>query len=129
MRVNVRRIFLLLLALALLEIGSPAELISGDLPASSSSKGSVAKADPASSQASSYRIDFGVTPDDFGNVPNCESPQSVSTQYLLTQSIVFGTAVDFLGGPTPGVYTVTDPGCTPGGCRSAGGYPLFQTDW
>ncbi len=75
---------------------------------------------------SARRIDFGVTPDDFGNPNACGPvPTVITTQYVLSHSIVFGSAIDKPN--TPSVGILDDAACTPT-CRSAG-LPPFTTDW
>lgn len=71
------------------------------------------------------RIDFGVTPDDFGAANPCPGPIPITTQYVLTNSIVFGTAVDNFS--PPGVVITDDTACFPS-CRSSG-LPTFTGDW
>ncbi|MFO0873970.1 MAG: trypsin-like peptidase domain-containing protein [Phycisphaerales bacterium] len=73
------------------------------------------------------RLDFGVTPDDFGNPNACVAagPIAITKQYVFTNGILFGTAVDKPG--TPAVGILTDGACSPA-CRSAG-LPPFTTDW
>lgn len=74
------------------------------------------------------RVDFGVTPDDFGNAHACPAVSNIDSQYVQTQSILFGAAVDFPGsGPRPPVEIVDDGACSPS-CRSSG-VPAYDTDW
>lgn len=82
---------------------------------------------PAVSAEMPCRIDFGVTADDFGTTSGCSTLASLTTQFVGSQSIVFGTATGFPGGPAPGVEMRSDGAFTPP-CRSAG-KPTFTTDW
>ena len=96
-------------------------------PRGSSPNSSALKVEAVPSTATTARIDFGVTSDDFGATAGCLSMASVTTQYVFEQSIVFGAAVDFPGRSTGAVVTVTDGACSPS-CRSSGSPPFF-TDW
>lgn len=72
------------------------------------------------------RINFGVTPDDAGNPNDCSAgaPIVVTTQYVNSNGIVFGTAVD---GSLPEVAILGDSACEfP--CRSSG-LPEYASDW
>ncbi len=71
------------------------------------------------------RIDFGVTVDDFGNNHACPGPNVIAAEYVATQSIVFGTAVDNFG--PPAVAVLDDGACFPS-CRSSG-LPQYTADW
>ncbi len=71
------------------------------------------------------RIDFGVTVDDFGNNHACPGPNVIGAEYVLTQGIVFGTAVDNFSPPPVAVQD--DGACFPS-CRSSG-QPAFAADW
>jgi hypothetical protein len=71
------------------------------------------------------RIDFGVTPDDFGNPHACPGPNLIAAEYVATQNIVFGTAVDNFGPPP--VAVLDDGACFPS-CRSSG-MPPYTSDW
>ena len=71
------------------------------------------------------RIDFGVTPDDNGNANACPGPIPITVDYVFTQDIVFGTAVDNFGPPP---VVITDDGACDPSCRSSGD-PPFVTDW
>ena len=70
-------------------------------------------------------IDFGdpATPDDFG-IPHV-SGDVITTQYVFTYKIVFGTAVTLI--PSPTVQVQTDGACVPP-LRSSG-VPIYTGDW
>ncbi len=74
---------------------------------------------------SAARIDFGVTLDDFASPNACPGPIPITTQYQISQSIVFGTAVDNFGPPP--VVIIDDGACFPS-CRSAG-TPVYTGPW
>ncbi len=132
MRVRSVSAVLLLSITAYLAGAAPPESRAVKSPPNSSSsrfsKSSSAEVEAVAAGPMTARIDFGVTTDDFGAVASCASLSWVNTQYVFTQSIVFGAAVEFPGGPTGGVVTVTDGACSPA-CRSAGTPPPFFTDW
>ncbi len=88
-------------------------------------KGDLVIANKNVSACPAARIDFGVTPDDGGNTNACPGPISITTQYQLTHSIVFGLAVDNFG--PADVVIIDDGACFPI-CRSSG-TPVFTGPW
>ena len=77
--------------------------------------------------APSFGLDFGVTPDDVGDL-NARDATELTTQYQDSLGIVFGRAVAFPGGPRPAVEICHDRACIPNSCRSAAG-ESFADDW
>ncbi|MEM7307679.1 MAG: hypothetical protein AAF682_13455 [Planctomycetota bacterium] len=60
------------------------------------------------------RLDFGLTPEDGGSPTPCPGTTTVTDQYLQSQNIVFGSAVDALGATASDVVVELDPGCSIG---------------
>ncbi len=69
-------------------------------------------------------LDFGVSPDDNGNVWAKPPNTVITTQYVRDYGIVFGTAVDK---NLPPVQIMNDAAVIPP-CRSSG-LPAFTADW
>jgi len=81
--------------------------------------------DADSTVAGACRIEAGTTPDDFGEPNFCSESHQLTTQYVETQSIVFGTAAN-PSAPAVGMFKDT-PLC-PTECRM-GADPPFTGDW
>ena len=77
-------------------------------------------------QCDQHQVIFGFTSDDFGSSNDCAAGETIlTTQYVNTHSVVFGTAVDNFN---PSVVVSGDhPACS-GTCRSFG-LPAAGTDW
>ena len=120
------RIGALVFSLAVvLAIGHPALHATPADPPAGSSTGT---GPPATSEtAAAPRLDFGVTADDFGVVSACSGLTPLTSQFVFTQSIVFGSAISWSGSTPPPAVIVSDGACAPA-CRSAG-EPPFRTDW
>ena len=88
-------------------------------PASSALGGKKDEPTDRENRAGGCRIDFGVTPDDFGDPHDCSD--TITTQYVGGHDIVFGTAVD-VPGLAP-VVVASDTACEPA-CRSGASGPL-----
>ena len=127
MRVRSMCALLFLSIATFLARGAPPESLASSSPPNSSSKSAPSRGRAVLSSTTSPRFDVGSTIDDFGSVASCASADAMSSQYVLTKSIVFGSAVEFPGGPTPAVVAVADGACL-STCRSAGA-PPYIGDW
>ena len=127
MRVRSVCAVLLLSITTFLARGAPPESLASGSPPIFSSRITPSPGEADFSSTTSPRFDVGSTIDDFGSVASCASLDALSSQYVLTKSIVFGSAVEFPGGPTPAVVAVADGACL-STCRSTGS-PPFAGDW